>query len=280
MARKARIHIPGVFQHVTARGIEGRDIFADEDDRHCFLRFLDVLLTRWGHQCYAWALMPNHYHLVLRVGEQPLGFMMRQLNSTYARYFSKQHDRHGYLFQDRFKSVATQDQNYVLEMVRYVHLNPIRAGLCNDLRELASYRWTGHPAVMGKGGTPFQDCKALLHCFAAAPTVARAKYESFIEAGLRMPDDDGVVSAIRRSNTGVEARGDTGCWVIGAPAFVRRALAQDSIRRARVARYARQNLDLKSVLRIASRMTKVKGSEILTRKRTGAGAEARKVFCL
>lgn len=113
MARKARIHIPGIFQHVMARGIEGRDLFSDDEDRNVFLHLLEITLKRFEYSCFAWALMNNHYHLLLRISDKPIGTMMRQLNSLYARYYGRRHDRKGYLFQDRFKSIATIDQGYV-----------------------------------------------------------------------------------------------------------------------------------------------------------------------
>ena len=122
MARKARIHVPGVIQHIMSRGIEGKDIFADDEDRTTFLHILSESLSIAGHRCYAWVLLPNHYHLLLRSSEEPLGIMMCRLNSTYARYFSIKYNRRGYLFQDRYKSITTQDQNYVEELVRYIHL--------------------------------------------------------------------------------------------------------------------------------------------------------------
>ena len=99
-----------------ARGIEGREIFAVDED-------------------YAWVLMSNHYHLLLRSSDEPIGTMMRRLNSRYARYFSKKYNRRGYLFQDRYKSIATQDQNYIEELVRYIHLNPVLILIADGSKE-------------------------------------------------------------------------------------------------------------------------------------------------
>jgi REP element-mobilizing transposase RayT len=92
-----------------ARGIEGKDIFADKEDRENFLQILTESFSIAGHRCYAWVLMRNHYHFLVRCSEEPLGIMMRRLNSKYARYFSVKYNRRGYLFQDRYKSIATQD---------------------------------------------------------------------------------------------------------------------------------------------------------------------------
>ena len=139
MPRKARITVPGVVHHIMARGIDGRNIFIDNDDREMFLGLLGTGIHKNGYKCYAWTLMDNHYHLLLRISENPLAKMMRRLNSTYARYYNARYKRKGYLFQDRFKSIASQDQNYIEELVRYIHLNPIRAGICGTMKELEQY---------------------------------------------------------------------------------------------------------------------------------------------
>lgn len=150
MPRKARLSPSASFFHVMARGIEGQDIFATDGDRLRFLSFLAKGLKRTGFACYAWALMKNHYHLVLRSSEQHLSNLMRPLNSAYAQSFSRAHKRRGYLFQDRFKSIVTQDQGYVEELIRYVHANPLRAGICKSPKELERYPWTGHAVLMGR----------------------------------------------------------------------------------------------------------------------------------
>lgn len=101
--------------------------------------------------------MDNHYHLILRINEFPLGEFMRLLNGVYAQYFRKETKMRGYLFQDRYKSIVTQDQHYIEEMVRYVHLNPLRAGICTDLEELNKYKWCGHSVVMGESKWDVQN---------------------------------------------------------------------------------------------------------------------------
>jgi putative transposase len=132
-----------------ARGIDGRDLFKDEEDRGQFIKLLKEGLAHGRHRLYAWALLSNHYHLLIRVSDSPFSEMMRRLNSRYARYYSKKYRRRGYLFQDRYKSIVTQDRKYVEEILRYIHLNPIRSGLCKGLKELKSFPWSGHRAIMG-----------------------------------------------------------------------------------------------------------------------------------
>ena len=150
MPRKPRLSVPGALHHVMARGIEGRPIFKSDEDRLKFLSLLAHGIAKSGFKCYAWVLMENHYHLLLRANEMPLSSFMRPLNSRYAHWFRKKSQSRGYLFQDRFKSIATQDQGYIEQLVRYIHLNPLRAGICRTIAELDRYPWSGHSALVGK----------------------------------------------------------------------------------------------------------------------------------
>ncbi|MBW1717298.1 MAG: transposase, partial [Deltaproteobacteria bacterium] len=150
MPRHARLDAPGVLQHVMARGIERRKIFWDDKDRTSFLERLALILEETQTQCYAWALIPNHFHLLLRTGPTPLSTVMRRLMTGYAVTFNLRHRRAGHLFQNRYKSVVCEEDPYLLELIRYIHLNPLRAKLVNDLKELDKYLWTGHSALVGK----------------------------------------------------------------------------------------------------------------------------------
>ncbi|PXF57638.1 MAG: transposase [Deltaproteobacteria bacterium] len=150
MPRQARLDAPGLLQHVIARGIERRKIFKDDHDRENFLTRLALILEETQTQCYAWALIPNHFHLLLCTGLTPLSKVMRRLMTGYAVTFNKRHKRSGHLFQNRYKSIVCEEDPYLLELIRYIHLNPLRAGLVKDLKELDKYPWTGHSAIMGK----------------------------------------------------------------------------------------------------------------------------------
>ena len=139
MPRQARLDAPGVLQHVMARGIERRKIFWDDKDCSSFLERLAVILEETQTQCYAWALIPNHFHILLRIGITPLSKVMRRLMTGYAVTFNRWHRRAGHLFQNRYKSVVCEEDPYLLELIRYIHLNPLRAGLVKDLNELNRY---------------------------------------------------------------------------------------------------------------------------------------------
>ena len=154
MPRQPRLDAPGLLQHVMARGIERRKIFFDDKDRESFLERFAGILEETQTQCYAWALIPNHVHLLLRTGPAPLSNVMRRLMTGYAVTFNKRHNRSGHLFQNRYKSVICEEDRYLLELIRYIHLNPLRAGLVKDLKELDKYPWTGHSAILGRRKNP------------------------------------------------------------------------------------------------------------------------------
>jgi len=154
MPRQPRLDAPGLLQHVMARGIERRKLFRDDKDRKSFLDRLADILEETQTQCYAWALIPNHFHLLLRTGPTPLSKVMRRLMTGYAVTFNKRHKRSGHLFQNRYKSIICEEDPYLLELIRYIHLNPLRAGIVNDLKELDKYRWTGHSAILSHRRNP------------------------------------------------------------------------------------------------------------------------------
>lgn len=200
MPRTARIDIPGLLQHVMVRGIEKRDIFLDDDDKALFLERLSKLLIATGTDCLAWALMSNHFHLLLRPQSSKLSVFMRRLLTGYAVVFNLRHHRSGHLFQNRYKSIVCEEASYLLELVRYIHLNPLRVGLAETLDDLDSYQWSGHAVIMGKGACAGQSVDDVLLMFESRKGTARKKYRSFVEDGIRLGKRDELVGGgLRRS---------------------------------------------------------------------------------
>jgi REP element-mobilizing transposase RayT len=165
------------------RGLERRVIFTDETDREDFLARVAALAEQGSWTVYAWALLPNHAHLLVRTGTRPLPRCMRSLLTGYAGAFNRRHKRIGHLFQNRYKSIVVEEEPYLLELVRYLHLNPLRAKVVPDLRRLTRYPWTGHSALLGTVSRPWQDTQTILAQF--GPTVPRARtaYQAFLAAG-------------------------------------------------------------------------------------------------
>src|SRR5512139_4001558 len=165
MPRVARLDVAGILQHVIVRGIEKREVFLDDGDRRFFLRRFSELLQETETDCLAWALMPNHAHLLLRPRRNKLAMLMRRLLTSYAVYFNLRHNRAGHLFQNRYKSIVCEEDPYLLELVRYIHLNPLRAGLVKNLAELDRYPWSGHRVLLGREKNSWQDRKYVLREF-------------------------------------------------------------------------------------------------------------------
>lgn len=206
MPRRARLDAPGVLHHVTARGIERCDIFRDDTDR------LDLLerignATRIDDLCIlAWALMTNHCHLLVRSGKPGVSLAMQRAFGGYASMFNRRHGRCGHLFQNRFGSKVVQEDPYLLELVRYIHLNPVRAGIVADLNALDVYPWTGHAALMGRATVPWQEVDEILGAFGFHLSRARATYRRFLADSLASGERaDFEGGGVRRRSGGLVA---------------------------------------------------------------------------
>lgn len=224
MPRSARLDIPGLLQHVIVRGIEKRKIFLDELDREFFVNRLTSLLKETEVRCYAWALIPNHFHLLLMPTRTSLASFMRRLLTGYAVHFNRLHNRAGHLFQNRYKSIVCEEEAYLLELVRYIHLNPLRAGLVGDLAGLDSYPWSGHAALMGSRQLDGQEQNDILLRFGKNVAKARSSYRQFISDGVPAGRrDDLVGGGLKRSRAQSAEAEDWGNFderILGSGEFV------------------------------------------------------------
>ena len=149
MPRQPRLDASGALHHVMGRGIEKVRIFKQDSDREDFVVRLAGLCREGYIMVLAWSLMPNHFHLLVRTGRQPIHKSMKKLLTGYVVNFNRRHKRYGHLFQNRYKSILCEEEPYLLELTRYIHLNPLRSGIVSGLEELNRYPWTGHSAIMG-----------------------------------------------------------------------------------------------------------------------------------
>ena len=198
MPRAARIDIPNLHQHVIVRGVDRCDIFRDDADRSRFLQRLSELLVQTGTECLAWALMTNHVHLLLCPRETLLAPLMRRLLTGYAIYFNRRHGRSGHLFQNRYKSIVCDEEAYLLELVRYIHLNPLRAGLVENLDALGGYSWSGHAVLLGKRELEGQVVDGILTLFGKRVAAARKNYCQFVADGISQGKRADLTSSGRR----------------------------------------------------------------------------------
>jgi REP element-mobilizing transposase RayT len=236
MPRGPRLDFPGALHHLIVRGIERRRIFRSERDRDAFLDRLGNLVVDSHAGLYAWSLMPNHAHALLRTGDLLLSRLAQRWLGPYASTFNRVHRRCGHLFQNRFKNILVEEDPYLLELVRYIHLNPVRSRLPVTIENLDTYAWTGHAVLLGKRAFPAQDVDFVLSQFASKVGQARRGYARFVHEGLRNGasiDLDG--GGLRRSSGGWEllpklSRGRE-CWeyderVLGSSEFVHEILAR------------------------------------------------------
>jgi putative transposase len=238
MPRVGRLHIPGGCYHVIGRGLERRHIFDGLEDKLDFLWRLEKNLDVSGAQCLAWALMSNHYHLLIRVGAAPLARLMAPVLGGFASSYNRRHERSGYVFQNRFQSILCQEEDYFLELVRYIHLNPVRAGVINSLAELDAYPWTGHSALMGNTVCSWLAGQEVMNHFADQANPPTLSYRAFIAAGISGPGPNLSGGGLVRSYNNWEAiaklrKEHISCIgderILGSGEFVESVISQDDL---------------------------------------------------
>jgi REP element-mobilizing transposase RayT len=255
MARKPRLHLPGGFYHMMLRGNGGADIFFAKADRRRFLELLGEGVERFGHRLHGYCLMTNHVHLVVQAGEAPLSRAMQNLAFRFTRFVNARRKRIGHLFQGRYKALLVDADSYLLELVRYVHLNPVRAGLVADP---ADWPWSGHRAYLGRGAPAWLTTDWVLGALAGDRQDARAAYRAFVAAGLGE-------GARPEFHDGLAAPG-----VLGDDDFAKRVLA----------RAERRNKppELATVVSRVSAAYGLRAAELAERSRARRPAEARHVI--
>ena len=209
MPRKPRLHLPGGLYHVILRGNARQDVFFDDEDRFTFYRLLEEGTRRFGYRVHAFCLMTNHVHLAMQMGPQALSKGLQNLAFRYTRHVNRKYDRVGHLFQGRYKALLVDADSYGLELVRYIHLNPVRARLVSDA---AKYPHGGHLGYLGKRAFAFLTTDWVLSQFHEQIDVARRGYIRFVA--------EGVAEAHRPEFH----RGPQETRIVGDDRFVERAL--------------------------------------------------------
>ena len=289
MPRRSRIDAPGALHHIIVRGIERKPIFKDDADRDNFVERLENILKNDAAYCYAWSLMPNHVHLLLKTGKLSISTIMKRLLTGYAVYFNRKHDRAGHLFQNRYKSILCQENTYLLELVRYIHLNPLRAGIVPDLKSLDGYRYSGHATLIGKDNKNWQQTDYILNIFSERLSSARRLYREHLHKGIsagRRPDLVG--GGLVRSVGGWQAlrelrkrkdyrKGDE--RILGDTDFVQAALqaCQDEYEQKFLLKNQGYNFD--AVVNRVATVLGIAKSEVLSEGRQPTRVKARNLLC-
>ena len=186
MARRLRYHLPGATYHVMLRGNDGQKIFFNDKDRCKMCLLIQEGIERFGHRVLAFCLMSNHIHLAIQVGQINLSRILQNLSFRYTRYINWKMKREGHLFQGRFKSILVDSSRYLKELVRYIHLNPVRAGMV-ALPE--QYRWCSHNTYQGTFELAWMASEYLLTGFSDCADDAISNFQSFIHAGIGIPEE-------------------------------------------------------------------------------------------
>jgi putative transposase len=289
MPRQPRLDAPGTLHHVMGRGIERMKLFRNNNDREDFINRIKELCLKGSWIVYAWALLSNHFHLLLRTGNQPLSKNMRRLLTGYVINFNRRHKRYGHLFQNRYKSIICEDDPYLLELTRYIHLNPIRAGILEDLKALSTYAWTGHSAILRKFKREWQDTDTILAYFGKRRREAISGYNRFVEQGIskgRKPELVGgglirslggwsqVLSLRRRGEKVVSDQ-----RILGSSEFVESMLEEVNEREKETLRLGAKLTDLVSLVRQICRDEGITEAELKSGSRKRRISKARRLFC-
>ncbi len=185
MARQLRLAYAGALYHVTARGNGRQAIYLDDADRTRFLELLGDEVAQQHWRCYAYCLMGNHYHLLLETPEGDLSQGMRRLNGRYTQGFNRRHQRVGHLLQGRFKSILVEKEAYLLELCRYIVLNPVRAQL---VRTVHAWKWSSYRATVGRAVEPrWLDVAGVHRLFHRTEAGAQSRYQQFVREGVEAP---------------------------------------------------------------------------------------------
>ena len=290
MPRQARLDAAGILHHVIIRGIERRKIFWGKADFEDFIDRLSTILAETKMLCYGWALMSNHAHFLFRTGDVGLSTVMRRLLTGYAVAFNKRHNRHGHLFQNRYKSIICQEDAYLKELVRYIHLNPLRAKLVSTLGELNRYEYSGHSVLLGRRKCEWQDVRYVLSYFGKRVGAARKGYLSYVRSGVdqgRRPEliGGGLIRSLggwteaRRSRQKGKDRVKGDQRILGDSEFVLEVLEEANEKLERHYKLKSKGYDLKKVEQRVCQIYDVEPDDLYSRSRRKIRAEARSLFC-
>ncbi|MFT4888472.1 MAG: putative transposase [Pseudohongiellaceae bacterium] len=289
MPRRGRLHIPGGCYHVIGRGLERRYIFDAVEDKKNFLARLESLTFRCDVRCLAWALMSNHYHFLLQVGQKPLSKFMAPLLGGYGGYYNRKYGRCGYVFQNRYQSILCDADSYLRELVCYIHLNPVKAGMIEDSHQLERYRWTGHAAAFGRYSQPWHDVQAMLTHFGNSKETARDNYRQFVLQGsLKSSTKNLSGGGLIRSSGGWEALsrfrqehitciGDE--RILGDSTFIEQALKQDSLDIERRDSLELKGWNLDKLIEKVCTFCDAKEQYLLYKNRGGNSSTAKSLIC-
>lgn len=285
MPRGPRLDIEESLHHVMVQGLEKRNIFRTRKDREDFLGRLGYQVTSSEAKIYAWCLMANHAHLLVKTGPAPLSTLMRRLLTGYAVAFNRRHNRVGHVFGNRYKSILVEEKPYLLELVRYIHLNPVRHKIVKTVETLSTYPWTGHAALLGHEDRPWQEVDYILTKFDPEQSKARRAYQAFVRKGVtqgRRPEltGGGLLRSAGGREEALKVRRNVELWasderILGSSAFVKKVLQETGMKEEKGAHEA---LDLPALMKKVAAKLDVPLDELARGRRKRQVVEARSII--
>jgi len=274
MARKRRIEFLGAFYHVLARGNNKQVVFKDEQDYKVYISRIKRYQKRYNFILYAYVLMPNHVHLLIETGAMPLSKIMQGIQQSYTIYFHKKYNSVGHLFQGRYKAILCEREMYLLELVRYIHLNPVRAGLVDNPDD---YAWSSHPVYLGYCNQDFVNKDFILIMFSEAECSAKNLYHKFIRDGLNIGHRKEFYDTVNQSYLG------SSDFVAKVEKKIRNNMKKDEVKKREEIQYLRDRLGVKikspdDILKLVSDVTEFSQECILGRNRTAKASNIRALY--
>jgi REP-associated tyrosine transposase len=272
MPRQARLDVPGALHHIMVRGIDKTNIFRDDEDKALFLERLGQTVTEGKCTVYAWVLMDNHIHILFKSGQAGISTVMRKLLTWYAQYYNRRHKRTGHLFENRYKSILCDKDNYLLALVRYIHLNPLRAGIVKTIEELDRYPWSGHRTIIGKAKHTWMDTDSVLAQFGSVHRKAINEYRRFVREGV----DQGTVKELTGGGLirsqggwsqvlGMRRRGQAEDFderILGGGEFVNQILKETEERQLRQLKHKKAGKTLQKIIEEECRKIRINPLEL------------------
>jgi putative transposase len=274
MSTKPRIIAPNLIYEVTSKGARNTNIFSTPELKIFFLKELERTLKMFSFHCYAWSIMDDHYHLVLRSSDIPVSVFMQRLNSVYAKHFNKVTHGSGVVFYKRFASIVADDTE-LKELVRYVHLNPVRCGNCTK-EQIDTYQWCGHRLLITNDSDHFQNTAGVLKLFFG--TDPSKSYNEFFLSGLSKYENSSVIKNVRNAHHGIENFSRSEPWILGDEDFVQKTIENDICRRLRIARHIRENITFEKIHGLVATTLKIPTHDLYRQGRLNSRTEARNLF--
>ncbi|MBN1625779.1 MAG: transposase [Deltaproteobacteria bacterium] len=250
---------------------------------------IGCLCAKKAFSVYAWALMDNHFHLLLRTGTLTLSDSMRKLLTGYVVNYNRRHKRYGHLFQNRYKSILCEDDPYLLELIRYIHLNPLRAGVVKTMSELRKYQWCGHSSIMGHVKREWQDVDAILTYFGKRRKTAIEKYEAFVEGGIKAGKRPALVGGglirslggwsqvVSLKRAGSKVFSDE--RILGSSDFVKNVIEEAEEKAKQTLRLNSKITNLQALAKIVGSEEGIEEDDLRSGLKSRAVTKARRIFC-